>query len=315
MGVGAINNGAELDLKDIQGKTALHYAANWGSLEGTQLLLTHKAEINAKDLYRKTPLDYLAREEDIGFYDSDAAKLIILQQAGAKTGLHLLEEKVDRLSTGTTNPTDEWPRKMWEIDLGYAVRVVNNVQAGKDKSVLINTTNDKRINSYHWITSKGERYPLERDYLDLIYIDNENMLYGRDDQVFNLFKNQKNVVQTKSSKITNLHSRLDRVFSNNLMINVSWEGSKITGWDFTPPSSTAPNPDGGNGGGGGRLIIKTAGPDISLATDGKLGGAAELQKSNDMRSWRRLGDVPEEASEVLVTPRERGNEFYRLKKK
>jgi hypothetical protein len=28
-----------------------------------------------------------------------------------------------------------------------------------------------------------------------------------------------------------------------------------------------------------------------------------------------LRDVPEEASEVLVTPRERGNEFYRLKKK
>jgi hypothetical protein len=43
--------------------------------------------------------------------------------------------------------------------------------------------------------------------------------------------------------------------------------------------------------------------------------AAELQKSNDLRSWRRLGDVPEEAAEVLVTPRESGNEFYRLKKK
>ena len=28
-----------------------------------------------------------------------------------------------------------------------------------------------------------------------------------------------------------------------------------------------------------------------------------------------LSDVPEEASEVLVTPRESGNEFYRLKKK
>ena len=76
---------------------------------------------------------------------------------------------------------------------------------------------------------------------------------------------------------------------------------------------------GGNGGGNetgnSRLIIKTAGPDIALATDGKLGGAAELQKSNDLRSWRKLSDVPEEASEVLVTPRERGNEFYRLKKK
>jgi hypothetical protein len=75
----------------------------------------------------------------------------------------------------------------------------------------------------------------------------------------------------------------------------------------------------GNGGGNetanSRITIKTAGPDIALATDGKLGGAAELQKSNDLRSWRKLVDVPKEASEVLVTPRETGNEFYRLKKK
>ena len=77
-------------------------------------------------------------------------------------------------------------------------------------------------------------------------------------------------------------------------------------------------PIAGNGGGNepvnSRIIIKTADPDIALATDGKL-GAAELQKSNDLRSWRKLSDVPKETSEVLVTPRERGNEFYRLKKK
>ncbi len=101
-------------------------------------------------------------------------------------------------------------------------------------------------------------------------------------------------------------------------VQVSWEGTKITGWDFTPPSNTAPKPDGGNNGGNetanSRISINTAGPGIALATDGTL-GAAELQKSNDLRSWRKLGDVPEEASEVLVTPRESGNEFYRLKKK
>ncbi|MCH2383740.1 MAG: ankyrin repeat domain-containing protein [Pedosphaera sp.] len=102
-------------------------------------------------------------------------------------------------------------------------------------------------------------------------------------------------------------------------VQLTTVGNKITGWDFTPPSNTAPNPDGGNGGGNetanSRITIKTAGPDIALATDGKLGGAAELQKSNDLRSWRKLVDVPKEASEVLVTPRETGNEFYRLKKK
>ena len=71
---------------------------------------------------------------------------------------------------------------------------------------------------------------------------------------------------------------------------------------------------GGNAAGDRRLTINTAGAYITLATDGAL-GAAELQKSNDLRSWRRRGDVPAEAREVLVTPRESGNEFYRLKKK
>jgi hypothetical protein len=52
----------------------------------------------------------------------------------------------------------------------------------------------------------------------------------------------------------------------------------------------------------------------SVATDGNLGGAAELQKSNNSRSWRKLDAVPAEAGEVQVTPRERGNKFYRLKK-
>ena len=54
--------------------------------------------------------------------------------------------------------------------------------------------------------------------------------------------------------------------------------------------------------------------DISIATDGKLGGPAELQKSDDLKNWRRLGDVPEDANEVLVTPRDSGNEFFRLKR-
>ena len=51
---------------------------------------------------------------------------------------------------------------------------------------------------------------------------------------------------------------------------------------------------------GSRLIIKTAGPDISIATDGKLGSLAELQKSGDLKNWRRLGDVSEDANEVLL---------------
>jgi len=59
-------------------------------------------------------------------------------------------------------------------------------------------------------------------------------------------------------------------------VQLTTVGTKITGWDFTPPSNTAPNPDGGNETANSRVTIKTAGPDIALATDGKLGVAAEL---------------------------------------
>ena len=62
------------------------------------------------------------------------------------------------------------------------------------------------------------------------------------------------------------------------------------------------------------LSIGTSGPDISIATDGKLGGPAELQKSNDLKNWRKLGDVPSDSTELLITPRDSGNEFFRLKR-
>ena len=62
------------------------------------------------------------------------------------------------------------------------------------------------------------------------------------------------------------------------------------------------------------LSIGTSGPDISIATDGKLGGPAELQKSNDLKNWRKLGDVPADGGQLLITPRDNGNEFFRLKR-
>ena len=100
-------------------------------------------------------------------------------------------------------------------------------------------------------------------------------------------------------------------------VQLTWEGTKVTAWDFTPPTLASTDNEGGNGDNeapNSRLVVKTAGPDISIATDGKLGGPAELQKSDDLKNWRRLGDVPEDANEVLVTPRVSGNEFFRLKR-
>ena len=68
-------------------------------------------------------------------------------------------------------------------------------------------------------------------------------------------------------------------------IQLTLEGSKVTAWDFTPPTLASTDNEGDNGDNeapNSRLVVKTAGPDISIATDGKLGGPAELQKSDDL---------------------------------
>ena len=41
---------------------------------------------------------------------------------------------------------------------------------------------------------------------------------------------------------------------------------------------------------------------------------AELQKSDDLKNWRKLGNVPADLGGLLITPRESGNEFFRLKR-
>jgi hypothetical protein len=255
------------------------------------------------------------------FEQNDAEVYELLKESGAKTGLQLLEEKVDQLSTGTTNPTDEWPRKMWEIDFGGQADI-SEYSVGLNNSIVLATESDS-----YWVTQDGKRFSIKNTYIEsggLLYLDNKNLIYRKRvndvEKVILLTRNKELVSYNETipinMKFRSLHQHIITP------IGVSKFGTKTTAWDFTPPSSTAPKPDDGNGGGNGggnetvnsRLIIKTAGPDIALATDGAL-GAAELQKSNDLRSWRRLGDVPAEASEVLVTPKESGNEFYRLKKK
>jgi ankyrin repeat protein len=313
-----IENGAEINLKNRVGMTALHYATAELSRrvggEVIQILLAHKVDINATNIYGKTPLDYApmidSRGEVVPMFET-------LRQAGAKTGYELLEEKVNQLSTATTNPTDEWPRKMWEIDLEEQK---NNFvyYVGLNKSIVLNLNSDS-----YWVTQDGRSFKIKNTYIDdsdLHYLDNKNLIYRKRvndvEKIILLSRNKELVSYNEAIPINIKLRKFDSHF--NPPIGVSQFGTKVTAWDFTPPSSTAPKPDGGNNGGNetanSRLIIKTAGPDISLATDGKL-GAAELQKSNDLRNWRKLGDVPAEASEVLLTPRESGNEFYRLKKK
>ena len=68
-----------------------------------------------------------------------------LVENGAKSSAQLvedrlssLEQKVEQGSTGNTNPTDEWPRKMWEIDLGYKITSMSSFYVGlKSRSFIL----------------------------------------------------------------------------------------------------------------------------------------------------------------------------------
>ena len=346
-----IDKGADINVKDNEGNSPLHNSLidkeiaelligkgadvtalnNSGEsvlweqrrTEIIEYLIGEGVNVNAKDKHGKSIVDLWERDED---YNGEMAAL--LRSHGGRSivdELHYsvkdLNERVTALEKSSTNPTNEWPRKMWEIDLGKQIGNIDHY-IGLNNSILLI---DDNVDSY-WITQDGKSFRIKNTRIDkdsLLYLDNKNLIYkwrvNNVDKVILLSRNKELVLYNEANPI-NIQFRWSEFNSSfNSPIGVSQFGTKITAWDFTPPTNTAPDLDGGNNGGNetanSRLIIKTSGPDIALATDGKLGGAAELQKSNDLRSWRKLSDVPEEASEVLVTPRESGNEFYRLKKK
>lgn len=55
-----IESGVSVDLKDSEGRTALHWAVDRGHLNITEALVKEKADINAKDNEGQTPLHYAA---------------------------------------------------------------------------------------------------------------------------------------------------------------------------------------------------------------------------------------------------------------
>ena len=58
--------GADVQARDREGKTALHYAATSGNVEVLELLLSKGAEVDAKDTrYRRTPLHKAAYSADV----------------------------------------------------------------------------------------------------------------------------------------------------------------------------------------------------------------------------------------------------------
>ena len=315
--------GGDINQKDMGGATAIHALADWSEDTDKKLSILKKFVSEGANI-NEIASRYAPGDDSESFvtpleiaYDEDIIDFLI--ENGAKTAaqvlddrLSTLEQKVEQGSSGNTNPTSEWPRKMWEIDLGEPIGPLDH-ETGNNNSIVFSTGRDS-----HWVTKEGKSFRIENTRImseDLIYLDNKNLIYkiyeNREISV-NMLTRSDELVALNQINIKNLE--MPSFSRNSSNIGLSKEGTKVTAWDFTPPTLASTDNEGDNEAPNGRLVVKTAGPDISIATDGKLGGPAELQKSDDLKNWRRLGDVPEDANEVLVTPRDSGNEFFRLKR-
>ena len=320
-----LEKGADVNERDDYGRTAMHALVDDRSPDVNYIssiitdFLSRGADINVvasrvgdQATLFGTPLD-ISRDVQLDrFLIANGAKSasFVIDDLFKK-----LEEKVEQGSTGNTNPTDEWPRKMWEIDLGEPIGPLDH-EIGNNNSIVFKTGRDS-----HWVTKEGESFRIENTIIgkeDIVHLDNNNLIYktyGNREISVNMLSRSDELVALNQINIKNLE--VPPFSHNSTNIGLSKDGTKVTAWDFTPPTLDSTDNEGGNNGGNkamSRLSIGTSGPDISIATDGKLGGPAELQKSNDLKNWRKLSDVPANPADLLITPRDSGNEFFRLKR-
>lgn len=101
-----LTNGAKVDARNHRSRTPLFAAAIFNNAEGTKILIAYGAKVNARDDGGSTPLHWAALG---GCYD--AAKVLVANHAsvnakdsGSKTPLTLaLEEQKDSLKDGDAN--------------------------------------------------------------------------------------------------------------------------------------------------------------------------------------------------------------------
>ena len=335
-----IENGADVNAKSNPGweygggsATSLHIGLN--DIDIVELLIKSGADLNARSSINfkgrtgATPLDWAFTRE---VYKSAAD---LLRKHGARTGqediayqfeslktrIAQLETLVSETHKDTTNPTDEWPRKLWEIEIDGATLCYPKAIGLDGETIFARVMINGSYKSF-WIFKNGDLYEIPTNHeKNLLYLNSEHIVF-RVSGAIKMYSRVGGQVVQKEFK-----ERLGSIEyaptsgkgipqSSHLAIQTvqTVRSRKFICWDFRPPAISNLDEGGGNETANSRIRIKTDGSDITLATDGML-GVAELQKSNDLRSWRKLDDVPAEANEVPLIPRESGNEFFRLKKK
>ena len=87
--------GTDVNAKNNDGRTPLHFAAMQGHKELAELLITKGADVNVKNAFGRTPLDYSEEVEDWYSPKDKAAKkeiTTLLRKHGGKTGEELKAE-------------------------------------------------------------------------------------------------------------------------------------------------------------------------------------------------------------------------------
>ena len=166
--------GVDINQKDKGGATAIHALAD-GSVHADKKLSILKKFVSEGANINEIASRYAPGDDSESFvtpldiaYDemnTDNGRLDFLIENGAKTPaqvlddrLSSLEQKVEQGSSGNTNPTSEWPRKMWEIDLGRNLQRdagYFTITPGKNKAILIEDVHFEGDNNSKTIVDRG----------------------------------------------------------------------------------------------------------------------------------------------------------------
>mmetsp|Transcript_4646 Transcript_4646/g.9341 ORF Transcript_4646/g.9341 Transcript_4646/m.9341 type:complete len:135 (+) Transcript_4646:1267-1671(+) len=73
-----LSRGADVNARNVDGETLLHFAARWGCMKVLQLVLDRGAEVDARGAEGMTPLHYTLRLDEGRPVHSDAAAELLL---------------------------------------------------------------------------------------------------------------------------------------------------------------------------------------------------------------------------------------------